>query len=423
MNDHANTADLLDEQLPVAPARAAIVFLYLVTGLIVVALIWAATAKLDMVTRGQGRVVPSTRLQEVQYLEGGIIKEILVAPGDEVAKGQLLVSLDPKQMNAEFLQGRDSANALRARIKRLEAEAANEPLVYGSTLERQAPDIVRKELALYEARRQERQSQLSVEQNKVRDAEAAAEIANRAFDLATEELELVEPLVKKGIEPRIELIRARQRRASAEGDLQRAEIAVERSKAELATATQNLKTAIVDELAKAKAEQTGFSGELPALRDKIDRTEVRSPIAGIVNRVLVSTQGGVAAPGETLVEIVPHGETPLIKARIKPADIGFLKVGQSARVRLTAYDSAIYGALDAVIETVSPDAIEDEKSGESYFEILVRTQSVALRRGDAVLPISPGMAAEVDVLNGKRTVLSYLFSPLAKVSNKAFRES
>jgi adhesin transport system membrane fusion protein len=412
----------IDSELPIAPSRAAQLLLYAIAAFLFFALVWAAIAKLDRVTRGDGRIVPSNRLQQVQYLEGGIIEEILVKPGAQVAKGQVLVRVDPTQINAQMNQGQDGYNALAVRIARLEAAASGRPLVFPAGLERDAPDIVANERALHEARRQEFEAALAVEEGKLAEARAALDYAAQTHALAAQELAIVEPLVAKGIEPRLELIRARQRAAAALGEKQRAEIVVRSGESEIARIRSTYFAAIADELAKAKAEMTGISGELPALRDKVDRTEVKSPIDGVVHRVLVATIGGVVQPGQTIVEVVPLGDTPLVEAKIKPADIGFLRVGQSARVKISAYESSTYGSIDGKIETISPDAIEDEKDGGRHFLITVRLDESALMTKDGALPLMPGMAAEVDVLNGKRTVIAYLLKPIAEVSNKALQE-
>ncbi|MEX0645177.1 MAG: HlyD family type I secretion periplasmic adaptor subunit, partial [Parvularculaceae bacterium] len=173
---------------------------------------------------------------------------------------------------------------------------------------------------------------------------------------------------------------------------------------------------------KAKAEFAEVSGGMPAIEDKVARTDVKSPIDGIVNRVMVTTVGGVVQPGETIVEIVPSEDTLLIEARIKPADIGFLRIGQAARVKLSAYDSSVYGALDGIIETISPDAIEDEEKQERHYLIKVRTDKKALPTKHGDLQILPGMAAEVDILNGKRTVLAYILKPIADIQSKALKD-
>lgn len=426
----------VEAQLPVEPARAAQFLFYGIAAFFILALVWASTARLDRVTRGVGRVVPSNQLQEVQYLEGGIVSKILVSAGDEVKSGSLLVQLDATQMNADFFQGRDGFNMLSARIARLDARTQNKPLVFSPELASNAPGIVQNERQLFNARTDEIEAALSVEQSKfaqrkesLAEAEVALEYAKEAVALAEEESAMVRPLVSKGIEPKIELIRSRQRESTARGEMQRAAINVDRAKLELAEAENELvrveKTffaTAVDDLTKARAEFSDLAGELPALQDKVARTDIKSPIDGVVNRVLVATVGGVVQPGETIVEIVPNNDTPLVEAKIVPADIGFLHVGQEARVKLTAYDSSLYGSLDGVIETISPDVILDEESGERHYLITVRTDEAVLNSNKGELQILPGMAADVEILNGKRSVLAYILKPLAAVGDKALRE-
>lgn len=412
----------IDAELPLEPSKAAQYLLYSIAALIFIGLLWAAVAKLDRVTRGDGRVVPSSRLQKVQYLEGGIVKEILVKAGDSVKEGDILVRLDPTQANAKFAQGRDGYNLLAARIARLEAEATGAALDFPAALSSAAPKIIADETALHEARFKEFKDALAVEEARLSEAESAYEIASEAFSFASQELSMISPLVEKGIEPRIELVRARQRYSTARGEKQRAEILVRSATSEVNRIKSSFFAQAADELGKVKSEMAGISGELPTLQDKFERTEARAPIDGIVNRVLVTTLGGVVQPGETLVEIVPNGEAPLVEAKVKPSDIGFLKIGQAARVKITAYDSAVYGALEGVIETISPDAIEDPTNGERHFLITVRLADEKAAPGKTSLPILSGMAAEVDILNGKRTVLAYILKPLADVKSRALQE-
>ncbi len=426
----------VDEEMPIEPAKAAQYLLYILSALVVVTLVWASLAKLDRVTRGQGWVVTSNQLQELQYLEGGIVKEILVAPGDQVAAGDVLVKLDPTQMNVAFAQGQEGFNTLAAKIARLEAEATLSPLVYPPALEQAAPRVTANERQLYLARAAEFEASIGIERNKLDqrkkaydDARIALETATEAYTLAAEEHAIMQRLVSRGIEPKVELLRARQREAEAKCDAQRAEIAVSRidyeideAEGEIERIGKTFSAAAVDELNKAKAELEALKGELPALQDKVARTDVRAPVAGVVNRVLVSTIGGVVSPGETIVELVPSEDTLLVEAKIKPADIGFLRIGQEARVSITAYDSALYGSLDGEIETISPDAIADEKTGERFYTITVRTDAEALKSKRGDLKIHSGMAAEVSVLNGKRSVLAYIMKPMSSLSDKALRD-
>lgn len=412
----------IENALPVEPARAAQILLYAIAALFILTFVWAATARLDKVTRGQGRVVPSNQLQEVQYLEGGIVQEILVAAGETVKAGQILVRLDPTRMSAEFAQGRDSYQLLSARMLRLEALANSAPLAFPKSLEQSAPRIVADERKLHGARLAEFHAALGVVRSKLDEAKSRLNNAQEAHALAQEEMRIIRPLVEKGIEPRIELVRARQREVAAEGDAQAAMIAVDGAEEQALQTEKAFLASVGDELAEAKAEMAAIAGDLPALEDKVARTEVRAPIEGVINRVLVSTIGGVVQPGETILEIVPSEDTLLVEAEIKPADIGFLRIGQLARVRITAFDSAVYGALDGRIEQISPDAIMNEETRERFYLIKVRTEFDAAKIRQAELKILAGMAAEVDILNGKRTVLSYLLNPITDVQSKALRE-
>ena len=281
----------VDASMPIEPARAAQILLYVIAGFFFVTLVWAAVAKLDRVTRGQGRVVTSNQLQEVQYLEGGIVKEILVSAGDRVAEGQVLLKLDPTQMSVEFTQGQEGYNQLAARIARLEAEAALAPVQFTASTEAAAPRIVANERSLYDARQAELDASLSVavsqydqRRQALEDAKVVLKTAQEAFRLAEEEHTIMRQLVEKGIEPQVELLRARQREAAALGDLQRGQISVSRSELEASEAESEINrikkgfsAVAADELNKAKAELEDLKGELPALQDKVARTEVRSP--------------------------------------------------------------------------------------------------------------------------------------------------
>lgn len=430
----ANVA--VDDVMLIEPGRAAQLLLYVIAGLVLMTIIWASVAKLDRVTRGEGRVVTSNQLQEIQYLEGGIVQEILVSPGQKVLKGDVLIKLDPTQINVEFNQGREGYNVLASKIARLESEAALKPVDFSRKLSLASPRMVANEKALYKARKAELDASIEVETRKLdqrrealEDSKVSFGTAQEALVLAQQELELVERLVEKGIEPQVELLRARQREAAARSDVQRGKIAVNRTEFEIAETEGEIErirttfaASAADDLSRAKTELEELKGELPALQDKVARTDIRAPVSGVINRVLVSTIGGVVAPGETIVEIVPSEDTLLVEAKIKPSDIGFLHVGQETKVGITAFDSSVYGSMPGVIETISPDAIEDEKSGESFYTISVRTNTDALQSKRGNLKILPGMAAEVSVLNGKRTVLAYILKPLADISNKAMKD-
>lgn len=426
-------ADLFPGEAP--PRRSAVPGIIIVTVcLAVFALItWAAIAELDQITRGDGKVVPSKRVQVAQNLEGGIVSEIAVAAGDRVEPGDLLIRLDSTQFGADYEQSRTDFLAARARLARLAAEARFEAPDFAADL---PAEMVEVERSIYAARAAELAAGLAMvdaqsrqRQEALNEAKAALDAAERRRALASEELDVLGPLVARGLAPKLERIRAEQRLAEAEGAIETGRLAVARAGAAIdeveqqrRTTRERFRTRAIEELATAKLEHDRLVEQLPALVDKVRRTEVRSPVKGIVNRVLVTTEGGVATPGQPLAEIVPVEDTLLIDAEVKPADIAFLHPGQPARVKLTAYDYSVYGMLDAEVETIGADAVVKEDGSSSYL-VKVRTTGAALTAPDgAPLEIIPGMVAQVDILTGRRTVLDYLLKPVVKLREMALTE-
>lgn len=428
-------ADAFDEALPLPPARAANILFLLIVATISSFLIWANFAELDEVTRGSGRVIPSMQLQVIQNLEGGIVQEVLVREGEQVAAGQILMRLDTTQFAAAFSSGQWGYYAVAARAQRLQAESTGRSPTFAPDLSRNAASIVARERQLYTARQTQLAAELEIEDAVLRqrrralsEAKVAAQTAQQANALAAQEVDMLAPLVAKGIEPRIELLRARQRASAAKGDIELATLAAERAAAALeeaqfaqAAVTQRFRAAAAEQLTQVEAELASIQSELPALRDRVSRSEIRAPIAGTVNTISVATIGAVVGPGETLVELVPLDDTLLVEAFIDPKDIAFIRPQQAARVKLTAYDYSIYGALDGTVETISADALEQQDGSRAY-RITVRTASSKLGKASA-LPIRPGMVADVDVLNGKRTVIDYILSPLNDIKERALKES
>jgi membrane fusion protein, adhesin transport system len=413
------------ERLPdrLEPSRAANLMLWVIGGFVVLFILWAALARVDEVSRAQGRVIPSRQLQVVSNLEGGIVREILVRQGQKVEKGQPLIQLDATQFSAQFTKEQEAYNALVARITRLQAEVDGTAPIFPAGLSTAAPALVAAERSLYEARRSELAAALSVARSKLDQAQVAVATNAQAKSLADRELALIGPLVEKGIEPQIALLRAQSAAAQAGGDYRAAQSAVVEAASELRSVQQAFKAKAVDDLTTAKAELAAMGRELPALQDRVIRTEVRAPISGTVNRVLVNTIGGVVKPGEPLVEIVPSDDALVVEARVSPADIAFVRPEQRAQVKLTAYDYAIYGSLEGEVERISPDAVvTDEKTGETHYLVRIRTDESLRDDSGRPLSITPGMVAEVDILGDKRSILSYILSPIDRVGSKALRE-
>lgn len=416
--------------------RGAVILLYSVFVVVVIFFIWASQAHLDTVTRAQGKVVPSGRLQVVQSLEGGIVQSLHVKQGQPVSEGTTLVSLSSTQADGDYQARRQQRFALLARTARLRAELADlkEP-VFGPELERNTPEFVAHERAAFRNRREERDAQIRVldsqRDQRVREIEEIRvniRTAERTLALGREERRILAQLVSRGLEPQIELVRLDRTMADAEGRLEQSRQTLIRLEAGLAEviarkdATLNqIRTQSQAELNQATGELRSLEETLPALADRVGRTELKSPVNGVLQRLLVSTVGGVVRPGDPVAEVVPVEDQLVFDAMIMPQDIGFVKVGQKARIKITAYDFSIFGAMDGEVTRISPDAVTNER-GESFYSARIETKEPVLLAGDKKLPVLPGMQAQVDVITGHKTVLQYLSKPVIAVRENAFRE-
>ncbi|HEX6144070.1 MAG TPA: HlyD family type I secretion periplasmic adaptor subunit [Geminicoccaceae bacterium] len=417
------------------PRAFAHLLLVVIAAFFVIAFAWASHASLDEVTRGDGRVIPSRQVQVVQNLEGGIVADILVREGQIVEPGQVLLRINDIGAASSFREGRERLQALMGAIARLQAEVQGRDIRFPEELEARAPDVVRNEGALFAARRQALQSEIEVLESQVEQREqelielrSRLDQLARSLDLARQELAISEPLAQSRVVAKVDLLRLQRQVNDLEGELESARLTIPRIESALREAGRRIAERRLSFLAEAQRELNAVQAEASALResiaadaDRVERTEVRSPLRGTVKQLLVTTVGGVVQPGEDLVEIVPLEDTLLVEARVRPADIAFIHPGQEATVKVTAYDYAIYGDLDAVVEEISADTIADER-GESFYRIRVRTSENALARNGEVLPIIPGMTTQVDILTGEKTVLDYLLKPILRAQDRALRE-
>ena len=417
------------------PKLAANYLLLIIFGFFFVFIFWASLVELDEVTRASGRIVPSKQIQVIQNLEGGIIKEITVRQGDKVQAGDLLIKLDRTQFDAEFNRNEEEFFSLEATITRLQAESNFSKLVYADDFIELHGNLVERELNLFNARKAEFEASINslsarqkqIEQEKI-EAEVSIVIAKSSKELAITEVEILRPLVERGIEPQLELVRAEQRMIEAEGDYRIAELniekaikAVEETNLQIVSARQKFKASVLTELNEVQTDRNQLVDSLPALSDRVNRTDVIAPTDGVINQVMVTTIGGVVDAGMPIVELVPLDDTLLVEAEVLPSDIAFLRPGQSARVKLTAYDYSRYGSLDGYVENISADAILNDQEQYMYV-IKVRTYDNSLSSNALRLPILPGMVADVDILNGKKTIMRYLMNPVLKLKDNAFRE-
>lgn len=430
-------AKLEDLSTRLKPSSASSLLLWAMLAFVVIFFIWAAFATIERTVRGQGRVIPSSQLQVVSTSEGGVIEEILVQSGDLVAQDAPLIRLDPTLSGGELGSGEASYYALLVKIARLEAEVANREPRFPAAASPEVAAQIAAERALYAARRADFASlsatgQARIEQAERAVGEARALLAARrqAREARVREAAVVRPLVQSGVEPRLALIQAESAAsiaasevAGAAAALARAQAAVTEARSTSMQVREDWRSTAATELVTAQAELTARRPTLPALQERVERTVLRAPLPGRINRVLTSTVGSAVQPGAALVEIVPSQDSLLIEARIRPEDISFVRMGQEAKVAVTAYDRALHGTLDGRVVTISPDAVTDERTGETYYTVRVRTDSSKLRSSTgAELPIGAGMVAEVDLLGDDRTVLEYIFSPITRLRDEAFRE-
>ncbi|MFM1979407.1 MAG: hypothetical protein RLZ68_672 [Pseudomonadota bacterium] len=400
---------------------------------IFVLVFWAAFAELDEVTRGEGKVIPTRQIQILQSLDGGIVSEILVREGQTVKTGDLLLKVDPTRMVSSLRENQSQYLSLLAKAARLRALAEGARFITPELVMKQAPEIVEQERALYESRRAELDATIGVakQQSSQRSQElisvrAKREQASQSFTLTARELELTKPLAKTGAVSDVELLRlerdvARYRgeRDSANSDIPRLESSVAEANRKIQEVELSFRNTARSELSEANAKLSALSEGSTALEDRVKQTEIRSPVNGTVKQLKVNTVGGVVQPGRDVIELVPSDDALLLEARILPRDIAFLRPGQKALVKFTAYDYAIYGGLDANLELISADSVVDEK-GNAFFLVRVRTLSTTI--GAQKLPIIPGMVAEVDILTGKKSVLSYLLKPILRAQSRALTE-
>jgi adhesin transport system membrane fusion protein len=401
-----------------------------------VMLIWADRATLDEVTRGEGKVIPSTKTQVIQNLEGGILAELLVREGDIVQEGAVLVRIDNSMAKANYRDLRGQYLALLAESARLEAMiAGEESVIFPDEVLSDAPEEATAQNRLFSAQQNQIRAQVAVleSQKSQRNQEIGEAQSRRAqlssgLRLAHEEMAITEPLVRKGILPRLDLIRIERQVTDLEGEIRTIDATIPRLKTALTEADNRIEELIIstraqmsDELNDVRGTIHSLSETLFASGDRVTRTEVRSPVYGTVKQIKFNTLGGVIQPGADILEIVPLDDTLLIEAQVRPADIAFLRPGQKAIIKVSAYDFSIYGGLAATLEQISADTIKDER-GDSFYRVYLRTAESSLSRQGEALPIIPGMTATAEILTGEKTVLDYLLKPLLKARDRALSE-
>jgi adhesin transport system membrane fusion protein len=424
--DDADHARLLQE--PIREQR----LLYWIAGIVLVLLVWAGVAQIDEVSRGEGRVVPSSQLQIVQAVDGGVVQEVLVREGDMVEADAVLLRIDPTRFVANFRENRAEILSLQARAARLDALVSGTAFTPDATLIEEAPDVVERERRLYTSSQQALvqsldifNSQLIQRREELNEVKAKRTQTTRAFELSTQELSVTKPLLASGAISEVEILRLESDVASARGardqtiaQEQRLVSAVNEAVSKLEEVELQSKNKWRNELGEALTKLAALTESGAGLADKIKYTEIRAPVRGRIQRIFTNTLGGVVQPGREVVELVPADDDLLIEAKLSPKEIAFLHAGQKAIVKFTAYDFVVYGGLEGRVEHISPDAITDEKD-RTFYLVRVRTDRADF---NPELPILPGMMTQVDILTGKKSILAYLLKPVLRAKQNALTE-
>jgi adhesin transport system membrane fusion protein len=396
--------------------------LFIISAFFVLGLLWAYFAKLDQVVTAQGTVISSSRLQVIEHFEGGRVEKIHVQSGQVVKKDELLISLSPIQSKSEFNIAVDNVAMLSTKLIRLTAEYEGKTTFeLPKEIAEANPQIVNTEKNLFKERRAQAVSQLSQRRAEINSSKSKLNAAEVSAVAANEELKVMRTLIERGLEAKISLFRAEKSAADANSFLTTARQDLIKAEAAYNGFLQELQASILTELTKVRSDLTAARENSAVSADRADRASIRSPIDGVVNRILVSTEGGTVKAGERVAEIVPSDSGMIVEAKVSPADIGFVRLKQEALVKLTTYDSSVFGALKGSIAVIGSDSITEEK-GEQYYLIKIELQKNYLAKGDTRLQIMPGMVAQVDVITGKRTVFEYIFSPFTKMMQESFRE-
>jgi adhesin transport system membrane fusion protein len=396
--------------------------LFIISAFFVLGLLWAYFAKLDQVVTAQGTVISSSRLQVIEHFEGGRVEKIHVQSGQVVKKDELLISLSPIQSKSEFNIAVDNVAMLSTKLIRLTAEYEGKTTFeLPKEIAEANPQIVNTEKNLFKERRAQAVSQLSQRRAEINSSKSKLNAAEVSAVAANEELKVMRTLIERGLEAKISLFRAEKSAADANSFLTTARQDLIKAEAAYNGFLQELQASILTELTKVRSDLTAARENSAVSADRADRASIRSPIDGVVNRILVSTEGGTVKAGERVAEIVPSDSGMIVEAKVSPGDIGFIRLKQEALVKLTTYDSSVFGALKGSIAVIGSDSITEEK-GEQYYLIKIELQKNYLAKGDTRLQIMPGMVAQVDVITGKRTVFEYIFSPFTKMMQESFRE-
>lgn len=406
--------------------------LYLVSIVLFLLIVWAYFAEIDEVAKGDGKVIPSQQLQVLQSYDGGIVQNILVEEGQTVEAGQVLLRVDPTRFLSSLEENTTQFAALAAKVQRLSALTQGSPLRFNRELFKKAPKIVENERKLYNSNLAEldevaagSDSRITQRRQDVEEERASLSQYENMLVLSKKELAVTKPLLASGAVSEIEILRLERQVVELEGNITKSNVAIERGLnaiEEVIIAKEESRLKLINrwnqELTDATAEMARLQQSQTSLQDVVSQADIKSPINGTVQRLLINTVGGVITPGSEVVELIPQDDKLIVEAKISPKDIAFIRKGQPAILKFSAYDFSIYGGMSAEVQHISADAITNDKN-ETYYLIRLATQKNVT---DESWTILPGMIVQVDILTGKKTVLNYILSPLFNVTSSALRE-
>ncbi|AZO09677.1 MULTISPECIES: HlyD family type I secretion periplasmic adaptor subunit [unclassified Mesorhizobium] len=412
---------------------------YIIGALFVAFTAWASFAEVDEIARGDGKVIPASKTQIIQASEAGVVQEIAVKIGQTVKKNDLIIRLDNSGNASSLGEEQAKARALQARIARLKFEQSGN--VEGAfpcptDIQKVAPEICDNEQKLLVARRDNFEVKLSVlksrldqREKELDEATANADRLSKSLAVSDQETALVESMVKKGLMAKTEQIRVEREQTDLHGQLNLAGETIKKTKAAITEAQLQvnelglqLQQEALSDLTQALADLSVVDETIRGATDKVARTDIRSPVDGIVNTLDVNTLGAFVQPGAVVAGIVPTSETLLVEARVSPRDVAFIQPDQDALIKVTAYDFSIFGGIEGKVSNITADSLVDQKTGEPYYQVRVATEKSTLQRNGKTYSIIPGMICSVDIKTGRKTILNYLLKPINKARQEAMSE-
>lgn len=433
-NDYNFMRSLSAAVLEDTPSKLRSVLLFWIIT-VVFLLVWAGFSSIDELVRGDGQVVPGGENQMIQHLEGGILSEILVKEGQKVQSGDTVLKIENVKSASTYESSQYKSAEVRAKIIRLRAEALGIGFNPSAADLKEIPEQIAQERSAYMANQEYINSQISAlndlyrqKQSELAEAKSRIAESKRSLAFIREEIAMTEPMVAQGIKPRVEFLQLQRQASDIQERYNAVVTSIPRLNAAMNEITNKIRQARGEFTSKARIELAGAQTEIKrvgaessALQDEVTRTEIKSPINGIVQKLYVNTLGGVIKPGDNLIEIVPTEGGLLAEAKIKPADIAFIYPGQDAIVKVTAYDYSIYGSLHGKVVTISPDTVTD-KQDNIYYVVKIQTDKKYLGTKEKPLKIIPGMMINVDIVTGKKTILQYILKPIIKAKQYTFSE-